>query len=56
MTIRKNFDQPYLAVYTKLKELRDHKHPLKKMKVIYEAKTLIADCIDAHYAQLGTEK
>lgn len=44
---------PYQSVYEKLKEIREHRHPIKKIKVIYEAKKLISLSVDTHLARVG---
>ena len=40
---------PYISVIEKLKELRTIKHPLKKLKIIFEAKQLITSEIDSFW-------
>ena len=40
---------PYKSVIDKLKELRVVRHPLKKLKIIFEAKQLITKEVDSFH-------
>ena len=47
---------PYKSVIDKLKELRTVRHPLKKLKIIFEAKQLITVEIDNYWKDREHQK
>lgn len=44
--------QPYKRVIQKLREIKQHQSPIKKAKIIGEARALIAVCIDEFWRGL----
>ena len=50
------YGEPYHLVIEKLKEIKNHENPLKKIHIIEEARELISVCIDNFWMGINVPK